>query len=304
MPSFLQSLKTLFQPDRAREHEDKLVDDLLQRSVAPVRSTNPDTQQQWLRLQRSLQTREVMPARSRIVPRLVFATAFVALAVFGASLYFLSPQRSTEIFLTGRGEQKQIVLADGSEVVLHHTTELTVTEVLSGKPRHVTLNGEAYFHVKRNDSPFVITTQYGIVEVMGTEFNVRVREKMLEVAVLSGRVSVSAGGDGKDSTIVLTQHQMANVQQNDVPRFIGTIPSPEYPGWRHGKLLLNKTSLAGACREIELRFDVVITIKDGRLGSSIVSGILNAKTAHAAVAALCELTSARFAYDGEKFEIY
>ncbi|HWP81405.1 MAG TPA: FecR family protein [Bacteroidota bacterium] len=80
-----------------------------------------------------------------------------------------------------------MVLHDGSKVLLSAASELVVPKMLAGKPRRVSLKGEAYFSVHTSDDAFIVSTEYADVEVVGTAFNVRTRAEVLEVGVLSGR---------------------------------------------------------------------------------------------------------------------
>jgi hypothetical protein len=85
---------------------------------------------------------------------------------------------------------------------------------------------------------------------------------------------------------------------------MGDIPSADFPGWIHGKLFLDRTSFLAACHEIEMRFDVNIKTDSQLVWSDIITGILNARTAESAVAALCELTGKRFKHEGQMYIIY
>jgi hypothetical protein len=69
-------------------------------------------------------------------------------------------------------------------------------------------------------------------------------------------------------------------------------------------LFLEKTTFTEACREIELRFDVAIHIDDINVQNEIVTGMLNAKDAQSAIAALCGLTGRQFRSDGHEYRIY
>jgi ferric-dicitrate binding protein FerR (iron transport regulator) len=171
-----------------------------------------------------------------------------------------------------------------------------------GKARLLTLNGEAFFRVRRNETPFIITTEYAAVQVVGTEFNVRARDSMLEVGVVRGSVNVSAMKHKR--SLVLTQGQRAICTRGGAPQLTDNVPSIEYPGWMHGKLFFDKATFADACREIEMRFDVAITIDDDRVRNEIVTGMLNAKNAESAVTALCGLTGKTFRHDERGFDIY
>ncbi len=284
--------------DARNEHVDKAVQEVMD----TVRNADPETAQQWARLQSSLAqgSTKALPVRNRLVPQVAFAVAAVTMIAVGAFLYYTPAQDVPERIATGRGEQQQISLADGSEVRLHHTSELVVDRIQSGAPRHVSLSGEAFFRVRRNDTPFVITADRATVEVLGTEFNVRVRNDAVEVAVKSGTVKVRSA----DSSIILAQSQIGVMHATEPPQFAGTIPSEDYPGWMSGKLFLNRTTFADACREIELRFDATITIADIQMQGTEMNGVLDARTVRSAVVALCEVTHTRFVQDGNAFRIY
>jgi transmembrane sensor len=172
----------------------------------------------------------------------------------------------------------------------------------NGKARLLSLNGEAFFRVRQNETPFIVSTECADVQVVGTAFNVRAREGMLEVAVIHGIVNVSAVKHGKDLT--LTQGQRAICSRNGVPQMSANVPSLEYPGWMHGKLFFDKASFADACREIEMRFDVAIRIDDANVRSEVVTGMLKARDAESALTALCGLTGKRFQHDGNSYSIH
>jgi ferric-dicitrate binding protein FerR (iron transport regulator) len=127
---------------------------------------------------------------------------------------------------------------------------------------------------------------------------------MLEVAVVRGTVEVSTAREGENRTLALKQNQRALCVQNGLPERIDDIPSPEYPGWTHGKLFMNRTSFAEACREIEMRFDVAIAVDDRALSAELITGTLDARTAESAISALCGLTGKKYRYDGGQYTVY
>jgi len=301
----LKNLKSLFQANSVSSKEEARIDGTLQRGFRNPRERDPETKQQWLRLQQAIvrQPVKAVPQAFRLKPLLARGMAGVATAI---SIYLLVTvlQPSPEIYATRKGEQKEVILSDGSRVTLHYASELTVLEMQQGKPRRLALDGEAYFRVERNETPFTVSTDNADVTVVGTEFNLRKRNGNLEVAVLRGGVNVTVVRNGVDSTVHLTRDQRVLCSENKFPGTIGSIPSSEYPGWMHGKFYLDKTSFAEACREIEMRFDVSIQVRDRALRSNIITGILDAKTAESAVTALCELTGKRFSHDGQKYILY
>lgn len=297
----LERLKSRFPSHRTRAKADG-VDVLIRQAAARVRSVDPETHAQWLRLQRALNTVSVVPVRPRVQWRLrpvVLSIIGVGL-ITGAYFYFATFVDRADEFVTGRGEHLRIVLADSTEVVLNYATRLSVQKFRPGQPRKLTLDGEAYFHVRHNASPFIVWTDVAEVQVTGTEFNVRVREGTAEVAVLRGAVAVTA----QHTTLGLAAQQMAVCTEGGVPYHAGTLPSPEYPGWMSGKMFLNRTSFSAACRELELRFDIEIRLNDPSLQNERISGVLDVRTPQSALTALCGLAGKKFSHDGQTYSIY
>ncbi len=286
------------------KHEPGEIDAILSEDFTRLRQIDADTSPQWLRLQRSMNEREVRAAHARLVPRLAFGAAIVALAAVGTYLYVAGPQQTAETFTTARGQQTHLVLQDSSEVTLSYTSRLVVSKMEQGKSRMLSLTGEAFFRVQRNETPFVVETDVGRVRVVGTAFNVRAREASLEVVVVHGVVDVTVSKDGKDSTLTLTQDQSAVCSQGGYPDRGGDVSAAEYPAWMHGKLSLNATTFEAACREIEMRFDVVVNIEDIHLRNEIITGTLEAKSADSAIAALCGLTGKRMRHDEQGYHIH
>ncbi len=305
MATILRFLKSLLGFGAKGEIPDRSIDELLRPNFERLRNIDPETSKQWSHLHYALGRRQSRSRskESRLIPRLVFGVIAVAVSA-GIYIYFTSLQVSPELYATGKGEQKKIVLSDGSDVTLSYASELVVPVTRSSTRRNVSLSGEAYFRVQPSENPFVISTMYGVVQVVGTEFNVRARREALEIAVIEGSVEVSAVRDGRDSSLLVTRHQLVLVLPNDFPRRTGMIPSNEYPGWLHGKLYLDKTSLPAAVQEIEMRFNVSIVMANRIYPSDLMTGVLDAKSPESAVRALCELTGRRYTRESQGFTIH
>lgn len=306
MASFFRKLKSFleFSGDHSERKPD--VDDILGMVGRKLRQINPDTPNQWMHLQRTIAGNDagVLERKARFSPRLVFATVFVAVVSAGLYIYLSNTKVSPEIIVTGRGEQKEVILKDGSEVVVSYASELVSFGFELNQPRRVLLKGEAYFRVRKSEVPFIVSTEYADIRVVGTEFNVHAREDELEVAVIQGSVRVNAVRDGRDSTLLLTQHEAAAVNKSGFPRRLNDIPSVDYPGWMHGKLFLRKTSLAAACREIEMRFDVAVAIDETVGEPGAITGVLDAPSAEHAIAALCELIGRKYTRESSAYHIF
>ena len=81
---------------------------------------------------------------------------------------------SSNTILLPQGKVAKIVLPDGSRVWLNARSSLIYpNKFLTGQPRKVKLNGEAYFEVAHDKSrPFIVETEKVQTRVLGTSFNV------------------------------------------------------------------------------------------------------------------------------------
>lgn len=83
---------------------------------------------------------------------------------------------------------KSIHLNDGSTVLLNSNSSVSYKE--SFEDRHIELNGEAFFIVKKDDVPFVVTTSLGEVKVLGTAFNLKSDDDNMQVEVEKGSIEL------------------------------------------------------------------------------------------------------------------
>lgn len=97
-------------------------------------------------------------------------------------------------------------LPDGSEIVLKANSSIKYPSHFPGKSREVSLEGEAFFKVKKDtEHPFIVKTENLTTEVLGTSFNIRSGQHYSVVTVATGRVKVS----GDKDALVLWAHEKA-----------------------------------------------------------------------------------------------
>jgi transmembrane sensor len=84
-------------------------------------------------------------------------------------------------------------LPDSSRVSLNKKSILSCPESFADTGRYVSLNGEAFFEVRPDGRPFIITCNGTRTEVLGTSFNVKGYEGQedVEVNVVTGNVEFS-----------------------------------------------------------------------------------------------------------------
>jgi ferric-dicitrate binding protein FerR (iron transport regulator) len=157
------------------------------------------------------------PSPSKIIhlPRQPFmfwrvaASVLVMVSLGWLGYQFLQPVRKPEIAKVIKTHQNTLeqTLPDGTKVYLNQNSTLTAAADFNEETRTVTLQGEAYFDVKRDETrPFVIKANGTEVRVLGTSFNVRAYDKRVSVAVTSGKVQFSSA---KAKTLLLKDESAA-----------------------------------------------------------------------------------------------
>lgn len=98
---------------------------------------------------------------------------------------------------TACGQDRHIVLPDGSRVWLNASSRLIYPSRFEGKERRVYLSGEGYFEVSHDAShPFVVDNNFFTTTVLGTVFNVEAYSRNeANLVLVSGKVAVELRGD-------------------------------------------------------------------------------------------------------------
>lgn len=127
--------------------------------------------------------------------RFIFS-ASAALILILIGIYFVNnPQKNdvTEIVAIDNEHYKNIVLSDGSTVILRENSTLSFNDFSNASFRTVHIEGEAFFDVVKNDQkPFVVSSNGLEIKVLGTKFNVRAipDSAAIETILFTGQVNL------------------------------------------------------------------------------------------------------------------
>lgn len=175
---------------------------------------------------------------------------------------------------TARGNQYQLLLADGSKVWLNSASSLRFPTAFTGKQREVELDGEGYFEIAKDAAkPFHVKTRSQDVEVLGTHFNVNAYsdEDNLRTTLLEGKVVVRAEVGSKKSEagepeVVLNPGEQAVLTTAYSPLTTHHSPftidhSPDIDqvmAWKNGWFEFDNTDIKMVMRQISRWYDVDI----------------------------------------------
>lgn len=99
-----------------------------------------------------------------------------------------------------RGGQYEVMLSDGSKVLLNAESSLTYPAQFKGKSRNVELKGEGYFEVAKDVAmPFVVQANDVEVHVLGTHFNISAYadDSTITTTLVEGAVTMNKGKTSK-----------------------------------------------------------------------------------------------------------
>lgn len=200
------------------------------------------------------------------------ATATVVAAV-GTAIWRYA--QDVELYRTQLGERRDIRLADGSRI--HLNTASTVEVSLRKDSRRIHLvRGEALFEVAHDPSrPFLVDAGAAKLRAVGTAFNVRIREAVVELTVTEGVVAVAE--DAAAVRRIDARHVAAG--DGAVIRSGAVAPTSLNPdllrqrvAWQDGVIELDGETLSQAVDEFNRYRARPIIIGDPRLANLRVGG--------------------------------
>ncbi|MEM8919308.1 MAG: FecR domain-containing protein [Pseudomonadota bacterium] len=215
---------------------------------------------------------------ARIVGGAVTIAACMAIffAIDGPGLLDQIGTDSAQQFATSRGQTRTINLPDRSRIVLGAASQLELE--LSDDARTVRLQkGDAYFDVVSNaERPFTISTGLARVEVTGTQFDIRLHEDSMDVAVGEGKVRVSSrrAGDSGSSVELTAGQAIRTTTENGFGSIVEIFPA-EFAAWRSGRLIYIRSPLSEVVEEIN-RYASQPIILGPKVGSIEFSGTFDA----------------------------
>lgn len=189
------------------------------------------------------------------------AAIILLLLIVAGGLFYFNPFSSGNEMIqisTAYGEQKHLFLPDSSEIWLNSGSSISYAKVFTKDERLVTLNGEAYFSVKRNaEKPFIVTTQQLSVKVLGTRFNVKAYpgDELITTTLTSGKVEINATSQQPQ---ILSPNEQLTYDKNTSNIRISEVNAADAESWIIGKLIFSNATSEEIFRTLERRYDIVV----------------------------------------------
>jgi transmembrane sensor len=191
----------------------------------------------------------------------------VAIAATEGKLeYAPANQTSSELLyntlIVPRGKKAQLLLPDGTKVWVNAASHIRYPVAFTGTLREVSLEGEAYFDVKKDDrKPFIVHCANTNVKVLGTAFNVNAYEQAIITTLERGRVKLNTGTD----SLFLTPGEQATSDARSGLRKKTTVYTRLYTGWKDGEVFLEDLSLERIAAQLGRAYDYEFEFADPSL---------------------------------------
>lgn len=178
---------------------------------------------------------------------LFYAVAVAASVLLVIGLFFNEVTYTAPI-----GKQLAFELPDGSEILLNAKSQLTHQRFFWKNNKVVHLSGEGFFKIEKGDG-FSVQTLSGTVSVLGTQFNIKARNTIFELACYEGKVQFNAAKGNENA--ILTKGDAIKLIEGDIKK--ETILQ-EAPTWINGKSTFTYALLNEVIQELEIQYGITV----------------------------------------------
>jgi ferric-dicitrate binding protein FerR (iron transport regulator) len=272
-------------------------------------------------------------SRFNIFTRLPWLAAACILLVGLISFAIWSRDNNDELITTvvkaPAGSISEVKLPDGTKVWLNAGSRLTYKKVFGKHFREVTLLGEAYFDVVKDARhPFIVTTSFMRLKVLGTAFNVRsfTNDRTSEASLVRGSIEVTLLNN-PDKKIILKPSEKITIRNpqtksqnkpaadrlnyDQLPLItLSTVhyqqvdSLPDEAKWMENKLVFTSEKFEDLASRMERYFNVTIQFEDESVKMLVLSGGFKDENILDAMKALQVTGNFRFKINKNQITIY
>ncbi len=175
---------------------------------------------------------------------------------------------------TANSNQYHLTLSDGTKVWLNAASSIRFPAFFFGSERKVEVTGEVYFEVaKSNRQKFIVDIKYkdgqaGVIEVLGTHFNVNAysNEPDIKTTLLEGSIKIAGG----NSSRMLAPGQQGQISNGSI-QLNQQVNLEQVMAWKNGYFLFNNTDLQTLMRQVSRWYNVEVSF-EGTINADGFSG--------------------------------
>lgn len=244
------------------------------------------------------------PFRSKALKYCIAAAAAAALFLTGAATSELVTGKRQETVLMASSENiSSYTLPDGSKVWLNKNSWLAYNQKFGKRTRQVTLKGEGYFEVNRDERrPFIVKMQNDLdIKVLGTTFNACNYPSLNKAEVILHSGSVQVSDNGRNEHVILKPDQ--KFTWNEGTAKISSVNAMNCCRWFEHRLVFDNVKLKDILENLSHKYQTEISLNVGNLADKHMSMTIRDESVEDILDILTTLLPIRWRYQGAEIII-
>jgi len=286
-------------PEKQNELEQKMHSHWA--SVSEER-TNADLQSTLYKIHYEINTSEEKKRTSKIIRFLtrIAAILFIPMALALGYQYYNNPNIGTltQTITTPLAARTSFELPDGSKVWLNAGSTVSFASDFGKKARTISLNGQAYFDVRKDKIPFEVKAKSFNVKVLGTAFDVfAYPDEEAAVTLERGKVEISTNaGTGSE----LHPGQRAVIDKTTKQITTNEVDSKNFVSWKDNRLIFNDEPLFKVATCLERWYNLKIDIRDESIKNMKINGTIEYESINEVIDLLSIAGRIDYTFDKDK----
>lgn len=242
--------------------------------------------------------------RSKALKYCIAAAAAAALFLTGAATSELVTEKRQETVLMASSENiSSYTLPDGSKVWLNKNSWLAYNQKFGKRTRQVTLKGEGYFEVNRDERrPFIVKMQNDLdIKVLGTTFNACNYPSLNKAEVILRSGSVQVSDNGRNEYVILKPNQ--KFTWNEGTAEISSVNAMNCCRWFEHRLVFDNVKLKDILENLSHKYQTEISLNVGNLADKHMSMTIRDESVEDILDILTTLLPIRWRYQGAEIII-
>lgn len=262
-----------------------------------------DTDKAWMNVSKRIAAdQENSHKRSLFeLPLLIKIAASVIIVIgLGWAVFQIATPDQLTIATSSTEKNITVALPDGSTVWLNRNSSLAYPSRFSRHNRKVTLEGEAFFDVARDESkPFIIDAGKAEVKVLGTSFNVISDNGNNEVEVLVATGSVMVTSTTGEKFVKLLPGYIGRV--SDKTNISEINSDINYLSWNTEKLIYNGQTLATVFSDLKRTYGIDINTNDDEIRNLTLTSVFEEQPQDTIIKVICTTFNLKYVKSDGKY---
>jgi len=210
---------------------------------------------------------------------------------------------SAHVFTAPEGQISELILADGSEIVLNAGSSLTVPSDFGAKNRNVNLVGEGHFDVAKNpELTFSVVSGQQNVTVLGTVFNIRAYPDENKMITTLEEGVVKWESNGRHITLMPDMQVVFDVSNKSIVK--RKVDAKRINQWSIGRYVFEDAPLGDVIDIIEKWYDVEVDWQSKSFEGQHFNGVIKKSASLQETMELIEImTPIKYSIKGQKVSI-